>query len=87
MASPLALALLQQPPVAAPPQVTVNPTDITQIYRNAQDAALAAWKAKLDQQKALWGNLATLGGAGIRAAGGPLVGKLLTPGNAAPVDY
>jgi len=90
MPSPLALALMQAPPVPTPPQAAVAPTDITQIYRIANDAALAAWKAKLDQQKALWGNLAALGRAGITAFGGPLAGKLFTPGGGSagdPVDY
>jgi hypothetical protein len=87
MPSPLALAMMQQQPVATPPQVSVNPTDVAQIYKNAQDAAAQAWKARLDQRNALWGNLATLGRAGISALGGPLAGKLFPPAKAEPVDY
>jgi hypothetical protein len=37
--------MMQQQPVAAPPQVSVNPTDVAQIYKNAQDAAVQALKA------------------------------------------
>jgi hypothetical protein len=44
MPSPLALAMMQQQPVAALPQASVNPTDVAQIYKNAQDAAVQAWK-------------------------------------------
>lgn len=77
MPSPLALALMQQQPSTAPPQVSVSPTDIAQIYKNSQDAALAAYKAQLDQSNAMWGNLTKLGSAGIAAAGGPVVGALL----------
>jgi hypothetical protein len=87
MPSPLALAMMQQQPVAAPPQVGVNPTDVAQIYKNAQDAALQAWKAQLDQKNAMWGNLAALGRSGISAVGGPMVGKLFPPPAASPVDY
>jgi hypothetical protein len=87
MPSPLALAMMQQQPVAAPPQVSVNPTDVGQIYKNAQDAAVQAWKAQLDQRNALWGNLAALGRSGISAFGGPLIGKLFPPGQNNPIDY
>jgi hypothetical protein len=38
---------------------------------------LAADKAQLDQNNAMWGNLTKLGSAGISAAGGPVVGTLL----------
>jgi hypothetical protein len=79
MPSPLALALMQLQHAAPPPQVGVAPTDVAQIYKNAQDAALAAWKGKLDQQAALWGNLAKLGGAGITAFGPPIAGQLFPP--------
>jgi hypothetical protein len=87
MPSPLALAMMQLQPVAAPPQVGVNPTDVAQIYKNAQDAAVQAWKAQLDQRNAMWGNLAALGRSGISAVGGPLAGKLFSPASASPVDY
>jgi|EndMetStandDraft_9_1072997.scaffolds.fasta_scaffold1227908_1 hypothetical protein len=87
MPSPLALALTQLQQAAPPPQVGVAPTDVAQIYKNTQDAALAAWKAKLDQQAALWGNLAKLGGASISAFGPPIAGQLFRPANTTPVDY
>jgi hypothetical protein len=87
MPSPLALAMMQQQPVAAPPQASVNPTDVAQIYKNAQDAAVQAWKAQLDQRNAMWGNLAALGRSGISSVGGPLAGKLFSPASVNPVDY
>jgi hypothetical protein len=77
MPSPLALALMQQQPSMAPPQVSITPTDVAQIYKNSQDAALAAYKAQLDQGNSMWGDLTKLGTAGISAAGGPLIGALL----------
>jgi hypothetical protein len=67
---------MQQQPSTAPPQVSVTPTDVAQIYKNSQDAALAAYKAQLDQRNAMWGNLTKLGSAGITAAGGPVLGAL-----------
>jgi hypothetical protein len=87
MSSPLALAMMQQQLVAAPPQASVNPTDVAQIYKNAQDAAVQAWKARLDQRNAVWGNLAALRRSGISVFGGPLVGKLFPPGKVDQVDY
>jgi hypothetical protein len=77
MPSPLALALMQQQPSTTPPQVSVTPTDVAQIYKNSQDAALAAYKAQLDQNNAMWGNLTKLGAAGVSAAGGPVVSAFL----------
>jgi hypothetical protein len=77
MPSPLALALMQQQPSTAPPQVSISPTDVAQIYKNSQDAALAAYKTQVDQRDAMWKNLATLGSAGIGAAAGPATGMLL----------
>ncbi len=79
MPSPLALAMMQQQPITTPPQVAVNATDVAQIYKNAQDAALRAYQAQLAQRNAMWGNLASLGGAAIRAFGPPIVGKLYPP--------
>jgi hypothetical protein len=79
--------MMQKQPVAAPPQVSVAPTDVAQIYNTAQDAAMQAWKARLDQRNALWGNLATLGRAGINTFGGQLAGKLFPPAPTNPVDY
>jgi hypothetical protein len=70
MPSPLALAMMQQQPVAAPPQASVNPTDVAQIYKNAQDAAVQAWKAQLDQRNAMWGTWRRSGAAGsLRSEG------------------
>jgi hypothetical protein len=69
---------MQQQPSAAPPQVSVTPTDVAQIYKNSQDAALAAYKAQLDQNNAMWGNLTKLGSAGIGGAAGEAT-KILLP--------
>ena len=77
MPSPLALALMQQQPSTAPPQVTISPTDVAQIYKNSQDAALAGYKARLDQSNAMWKNLTTLGAAGVGAFAGPVAGALV----------
>ena len=67
---------MQQQPIAAPPQVSVSPTDVAQIYKNSQDAALQAYQSQLDQRNAMWKNLTALGTAGMGAFGGPLVGSL-----------
>ncbi len=77
MPSPLALALMQQQPSTAPPQVTVSPTDVAQIYKNSQDAALANYQSQLNQRNAMWKNLTTLGAAGIGELAGPMAGSLV----------
>jgi hypothetical protein len=77
MPSPLALALMQQQPIAAPPQVNVSPTDVAQIYKNSQDAALAAYQSQLNQRNAMWKNLTTLGAIGVGALAGPMAGSLV----------
>ena len=77
MPSPLALALMQQQPSTAPPQVTVSPTDVAQIYKNSQDAARAAYQSQLNQRDAMWKNLTTLGAAGVGALAGPMAGALV----------
>jgi hypothetical protein len=77
MPSPLALALMQQQPSTAPPQVTVSSTDVAQIYKNSQDAALANYQSQLNQRNAMWKNLTTLGAAGIGALAGPMAGSLV----------
>ena len=82
MPSPLALALMQQQPLTAPPQVSVTPTDVAQIYKNAQEAALQAYQAQLNQRNAMLGNLTSLGRAGLSAFAGPLVGRLFPPNKA-----
>ena len=79
MPSPLALALMQQQPIAAPPQVSVSPTDVAQIYKNSQEAALQAYQAQLNQRNAVLGNLTSLGRVGLSALAGPLVGYLFPP--------
>jgi hypothetical protein len=91
MPSPLAIALANRQPFVAPPQTNVAPTDVAQIYKNAQDATAHTYKAELERQAAMWGNLATLGRAGITAFGGPIAGMLFpprrTPAPVEPVDY
>jgi len=79
MPSPLALAMMQQQPITTPPPVTVQATDVAAIYKNAQDAALRAYQEQLAQRNSMWGPLASLGGAAIRAFGAPIVGKLFPP--------
>ncbi len=86
MPSPLALALMQQQPIAAPPQVSVTPTDVAQIYKNSQDAALQAYQAQLNQRNAMFGNLTALGRAGLSALAGPLAGYLFPPGKPGNTD-
>jgi hypothetical protein len=68
---------MQQQPSTAPPQVSVTPTDVAQIYKNSQDAALAAYQSQLNQSNAMWKNLTTLGAAGIGALAGPMAGSLV----------
>ncbi len=90
MPSPLALALMQQQPIAAPPQVSVTPTDVAQIYKNSQDAALQAYQAQLNQRNAMLGNFTSLGRAGLSAFAGPLAGYLFPPnksGNNNGINY
>jgi hypothetical protein len=84
MASPLTIALQHRQPLVAPPAANVAPTDVGQIYRNAQDAAVHTYKAELERQAAMWGNLAALGRSALGTFGGPLAGKLFPPGGAAP---
>jgi hypothetical protein len=80
MPSPLASALAFAPqfpgqPIApqvgSPPtnKVAVSPTDVTGAYKLSTDAAMQQYLAKLQQQNAMWGGLAGIGGAGI--VGGP----------------
>jgi len=68
---------MQQQPNTAPTQVSVSPTDVAQIYKNSQDAALAAYQSQLNQRNAMWKNLTTLGAAGMGALVGPMAGSLV----------
>jgi hypothetical protein len=86
MPSPLTIALQHRQPFAAPPATSVAPTDVGQIYRNAQDAAAHTYKAELERQAAMWGNLAALGRTALSTFGGPLAGKLFPPGGGAPAS-
>jgi hypothetical protein len=77
MPSPLALALMQQQASMAPPQVTISPTDVAQIYKNSQDAALSAYQSQINQRDAMLNNLTKLGAAGVGAFAGPVAGALV----------
>lgn len=70
MSSPLAqvLAMANRPP-PAPPQMTVQPTNVAGIYANNDAQNMDAYKAQIAQQNAQFGGLAQLGAAGIGAAG------------------
>jgi hypothetical protein len=83
MPSPLAIAMQFRQPFVAAPQANVAPTDVAAIYRNAQDAAAHTYRAELERQAAMWGNLAALGRTALSTFGGPLAGKLFPPGAAA----
>jgi len=76
MASPLATALLQAQAGGSPPppfRSQVAPTDVERAYADYNNAMEQAYQAKVQQQNALWGGLASLGGAAIL---GPLAGPL-----------
>lgn len=68
--SPLAAALAFQQPIMPVPQSTISPVDVVGAYRSAQDAQMKAYQAKIAQQNAMWGGLASLGSAGILGAPG-----------------
>lgn len=77
--SPLAQILATaNRPAPAPPQTTVQPTNVAGIYANNDAQNMDAYKAKLAQQNAQFGGLASLGSAAIGAGG-----KLLAGGTAA----
>jgi hypothetical protein len=85
--SPLAQILMtanRQPP--APPQTTVNPTNVAGIYANNDAQNMDAYKAQVGQQNAMYGGLASLGSAGIGALGKSGLGGLSGLGAAAAPD-
>jgi len=66
--SPLAQILaVANRPAAAPTPATIAPTNVAGIYNNYNQAQMDAYKAQLAQQNAMFGGLASLGGAGISA--------------------
>lgn len=78
MTSPLALAMMPSqatmgmtapPPAPTPANANVQPTDVTQIYKNAYDQQMAAYNAKVAQKAAMYGGLAGIGGAGMNLVG------------------
>jgi hypothetical protein len=80
MVSPLASALAFAPqfqgqPIApqlgspATNKVNIAPTDVTGAYKLSTDAAMQQYMAKLQQQNAMFGGLAGIGGAAL--LGGP----------------
>lgn len=68
--SPLAqiLATANRPP-PAPPQATIQPTNVAGIYANNDAQNMDAYKAQVGQQNSMFGGLASLGSAGIGALG------------------
>lgn len=66
--SPLGIALSMQPQQDPASRPNVAPTDVIGAYKLATDAANTQYLAKLQQQNAMWGGLAGLGGAGLLAA-------------------
>lgn len=68
--SPLAQILATaNRPTALPPPTTVAPTNVAGIYANNDAQKMDAYKAQVAQQNAMFGGLASLGSAGIGAAG------------------
>ncbi len=68
MASPLAAALLSANTAGTPQtpfHATVAPTDVEKAYSDYNNAMMQAYQAQVAQQNAMWGGLASLGGAGI----------------------
>lgn len=68
MASPLADILGMQPQQVQPARPNIGPTDVLGAYQLSTNAANQQYLAKLQQQNALWGGLAGIGGAGLQAA-------------------
>lgn len=66
--SPLGIALSMQGPNDPASRPNIAPTDVVGAYKLATDAANTQYLAKLQQQNAMWGGLAGLGGAGLLAA-------------------
>ncbi len=66
--SPLAEMLQMQQPITPHTPTQVAPTDVTGAYALSTNAANQQYLAKLNQQNALWGGLAGLGGAGLQAS-------------------
>lgn len=64
--SPLAMILAnasRQAPSPVPTQVA--PTNVAGIYANHDQQMMDKYKADLANQNAMWGGLASLGGAGV----------------------
>lgn len=83
--SPLAQILATANRAApAPPQTTVQPTNVAGIYANNDSQRMDEYKAQLAQQNAQFGGLASLGSAAI-GAGGKLLGGAGTAGAAGAI--
>jgi hypothetical protein len=68
--SPLAMVIanaMRAP--ETPPAAQIQPTNVAGIYANNDAQNMDAYKAQLAQQNAQFGGLASLGSAGIGAAG------------------
>lgn len=71
--SPLGMALAGPLPSQPLPTPTVAPTDAVGAYRDSYAQQMAAYKAKMDQQNAMWGGLASMAGTiGGAMLGGPM---------------
>lgn len=70
MSSPLAQVIAEaNRPAPAPTPSTIAPTNVAGIYNNYAQQQEQQYKDQLAQNNAMWGGLATLGGAGISAFG------------------
>src|SRR6185437_4348277 len=63
--SPLAAALSMQQPMVPSSRAQIAPTDVLGAYNLSANMANNQYLAKLQQQNALWGGLAGIGGAGL----------------------
>ena len=77
MVSPLGAALSLSQPMVSPAKAQIAPTDVLGAYNSSVNQANTQYLAKLQQQNALWGGLAGLGGSALTA--GILKGNLFGP--------
>jgi hypothetical protein len=82
--SPLAQVLsMANHPAPAPPQTTVQPTNVAGIYANNDAQNMDAYKAQIAANNAKWGGLASLGsaiiGGGSKLLGGGSGGGMVGP--------
>ena len=68
MPSPLAYALSAGQPLVPSSKAQIAPTDVLGAYQMSTNQANQQYLAKLQQQNALWGGLAGLGGSALTAS-------------------